>query len=79
MTDRPALVQAVTRNPIEAAAESSKVVQGTPESSTGEAAGDSAPGQPPPAVPALARTPAEPSVSDDATVIIKPVVSSSVR
>ncbi|MET7747001.1 hypothetical protein [Micromonospora sp. NPDC005367] len=76
MTDRPALVQAVPRNPIAAAAESSKVVQGTPGSSTGEAVGHSAS---PPAVPAQARTPAEPPVSDDATVIIKPVVSRSVR
>ncbi|MEV4812260.1 hypothetical protein [Micromonospora avicenniae] len=76
MTDRPALVQAVTRNPIAAEAESSEVVQGAPESSTGDAAGDSAP---PPAVPALVRAPAEPSVSDDTTVIIKPAVSLSVR
>ncbi|MFD0787748.1 hypothetical protein ACFQZ8_27905, partial [Micromonospora azadirachtae] len=40
---------------------------------------DTASGQHPPGVPAPARTPTDPPVSDDATVVIKPVVSRSVR
>ncbi|MER7440651.1 hypothetical protein [Micromonospora avicenniae] len=67
MTDRPALVQAVTRNPIAAAAEDPEVVPGTPESSTDDTVIIK------PVVSRSVRTPVvAPSVSDDTTIIITP-------